>query len=164
MRNILRMLALLGTAGTMHLFTGCGGGHDHDHDHEVGHEHVHHAPHGGALGMLGDHAFQIEIAPDADGGKVDLYVLDGEAENFIRIAAPAIAAVAEVAGSEQPLLFQAVASEATGETVGDSSHFSVLAPELAMKSEFEITFAELELLGQVFESVSIPYPEGTHGD
>ena len=71
------------------LLAGCGGSHESgEHDHAT-HGHAHHAPHGGALVMLGNHAFQIELLPDPQKKQIDLYVLDGGAENFIRISATA---------------------------------------------------------------------------
>lgn len=146
------------------ILTGCGGSDDHDHDHEdhEGHGHVHHAPHGGALTMLGDHIFQLELVPDVEAKRLNLYILDGEAENFRRIVAPTIEGVAKVGEREWVLLFHAVANEATGETVGESSHFSVEAPELVNEDTFDVSFSRLELLGQVFDDVTIPYPEGSH--
>jgi len=140
--------------------TGCGGGQDHDHDPH--HGHVHHAPHGGALSMLGDHAFQLELVADAGAETLRLYVLDGEAERFVRIAAPEIQANAIAGRQEWELQFKAVSHEATGESIGDSSQFNAAAPELAKQSKFEVRIEQLEILGQTFEDVSIPYPEGKH--
>lgn len=172
MRNGFRLRGFWGNGALVALglaLVGCGGGTDHDHGHETGgehagHEHVHHAPHGGALAMLGDHAFQIEVLPQPVEGRIDLYVLDGEAEHFVRVSSPAFDARAKAGEQEWVLVFQAVANEATGETSGSSSHFTVLAESLAGEDSFELSFDRLELLGQVFEDVRIPYPEGTHGE
>ena len=35
--------------------------------------------------MLADHAFQLELLPNPDAGQLELYVLDGEAERFVRM-------------------------------------------------------------------------------
>lgn len=145
------------------VLSGCaGGGHDHEHDDHAGHAHVHQAPHGGALGMIGDHLFQLEVVSNRDAGRIELFVLDGEAERFVRIAAPEIEGVAELGDSEWLLRFQAVANAATGEEVGNSSHFVAEAPNLVDMPEFELRFDRLELLGRTFEGVSIPFPEGSH--
>lgn len=147
-------------SGFMVALIGCGAGHDHeDSDH---HAHAHHAPHGGALSMLGDHAFQLELVTDAATGSLTLYVLDGEAEQFVRISTAEIRGAGLAGGQEWELRFEAVANEATGESVGDSSQFTARAPELAILSNFEIRFERLDILGQIFEEVSIPYPEGRH--
>ena len=42
---------------------------------------------------LGEHAYNLELVRDAEAGKLVAYVLDGHAENFIRIAAPSIEVV-----------------------------------------------------------------------
>lgn len=155
-------VALGSILGTL-VLVGCGGSHDHDHDHDHGsHGHAHQAPHGGALGMLGNHAFQIEIVPDPIRRELDLYVLDGGAQHFVRIGAESIEGTARAGSREWQLNFRAVASEATGESVGNSSLFSASAPELVGLREFVVSFERLELLGQVYENVAIPYPEGSH--
>ena len=151
--------ALFGLGVTL---IGCSGGHDHhDHDHEE-HGHAHEAPHGGALTMLGDHALQLELVVDQDAGQLKLYVLDGGAENFMRVSPLEIEARANAGDREWSVLFEAVANEATGETKGNTSHFVAEVKDLANESEFDISFNRLEFLGQVFEEVNTSYPEGSH--
>ena len=59
---------------------------EHDHEHaEGGHGHTHEAPHGGTLVAVGDHFAHLEIVLDPETGKMTAYVLDGEAENPIRL-------------------------------------------------------------------------------
>lgn len=114
--------------------------------------------------MLGDHVFQLELVPDSEEKQLDLYVLDGEAEHFVRISAATIEGVAKAGERVWALRFDAVANEATGETVGSSSHFTAEAPGLVDESEFVVMFDRIEILGQIFETVSIPYPKGSHGE
>lgn len=159
-----RGLAALAAVTALFL-AGCGHDHDHSHDHDHdhgGHGHAHHAPHGGALTMLGDHAFQIEVLPSQSNGTISLYMLDGEAERFIRISAESIDATLKSEGKSEDLSFAAVANDATGETVGNTSLFALSAPEWAGKGRFTIQIDRLELLGQVFENLELPYPEGKH--
>ena len=112
--------------------------------------------------MLGDHAFQLELLVDQKEEQLKLYVLDGEAENFMRVSLPEIEARASVRDRAWSLLFAAVANEATGETKGNTSHFVAEAKDLANEPEFDIRFDRLKLMGQVFEDVNISYPEGSH--
>lgn len=147
-------------SGFVMALIGCGA--DHDHEHSDSHAHAHHAPHGGALSMLGEHAFQLELVLDAAKERLTLYVLDGEAERFVRISTAEIRGVGLAGGQEWELRFEAVSNEATGESVGDSSQFAARASELVKQSNFEVRFERLEILGQVYEDVSIPYPEGKH--
>lgn len=112
--------------------------------------------------MLGNHAFQIEVLPNREEGRIDLYVLDGDAERFVRIEALELEARATAGQREWALTFRAMENEATGETLGSTSHFTVQVEELAGLAEFELSFDRLEMLGQVFEDVRIPYPHGSH--
>jgi len=162
LENRNRFYSALLFSGFAVTLTGCGESHDHEHEHSDHRAHLHDSPHGGALSMLGDHAFQLELVVDAAAGGLTLYVLDGEAERFVRITSPEIRAKALIGGQEQELRFKAVSNGATGESIGDSSQFIARARELVQQSSFEIRFERLEILGQVFEEVSVPYPEGKH--
>lgn len=153
-------------------FAGCSGDHGHGHSHEdhshghsheePSHGHAHHAPHGGALTMLGNHAFQLELLAKPERGRLELYVLDGGAEHFVRIGSETLEGVARAGGQDWKLVFKAVGSEATGEAVGDTSYFVAEAPAVAKLPKFEVYFDQLDIRGRVFESETLPYPEGAH--
>ncbi len=134
---------------------------DHDdHGHSGGH--AHHAPHGGSLVMLGDHLYQLEMVAHEESSELELFILDGEAENFIRIIAPTLSAAVQADGEEFPLIFAAKSDEATGETVGNTSHFTANTPWLAEHPKFEAVFEVIEIRGQRFENIHFPFPEGSH--
>jgi hypothetical protein len=116
--------------------------------------HVHRAPHGGTLVEVGEHAYNLELVRDSAAGKLTAYVLDGHAENFIRISAPAIEIVAITGGQRRPLSLRAVANPATGETVGDTSQFDGEADWLKNTDEFPGTIPTLEIRGTRFENVA----------
>ena len=117
--------------------------------------HVHRAPHGGTLVEVGDHAYNLEFLSERGDGKLTAYVLDGHAENFVRIAAPSFDIVAFVEGERRPLTFRAVANQATGETVGDTSQFEAQADWLKKLAEFPGTLPTLEIRGSKFENVAL---------
>ncbi len=117
--------------------------------------HTHTAPHGGALIELGDHAYNLELVRDSAAGKLTVYILDGHAENFIRIAAPEIELVAIAGGERRPLTLKAVANPATGETIGNTSQFEAQADWLKTTAEFPGTIAGLDIRGTKFNSVAI---------
>lgn len=103
-------------------FMGCD---DHSHPHheeEHGH-HAHQAPHGGELYELGEHGkgFNFELHLN-DQSKLELYILDAHAENFVRIKQKRIKITTED-NSHPSLRLDAIADSATGETIGDTSHF-----------------------------------------
>lgn len=153
MSRLLCALALLLTV----TFSGCGR-HESSHDGHS-HVHVHTAPHGGTLVALGSHAYNLELVPDAAAGKLTAYILDGHAENFIRIKAPAFEAVATVNGEQRPLVFKAVANTATGETVGDTSQFEAEADWLKSTASFAGVVTTLDIRGNTFTSIAFKFPQ-----
>lgn len=126
---------------------------------EAAKKHEHRAPHGGTAVELGEEAFHLELVAE-EPGRLSAYVLDGELENFIRIAAPSFEVVATVGGQRQPLVFRAVASTATGETVGSTSHFTAEAEWLRSTPAFAAVLTELEVRGTTFKAVAFSFPMG----
>jgi len=146
-------------------------GEDHDHEHEEGedvdHEHGHHheAPHGGTLVAVGDHFAHLEIVLDSEAGKLTAYVLDGEAENPVRLAQDhiefSLALKSEEGGTTVTMLeAKAVENTLTGETLGDTSEFAVESEKLKGIEEFSAVVSTLEIKGEKVEDVEFDYPEG----
>lgn len=132
----------------------------HDHSSGTAHSHEHKAPHGGTAVVLGKEAYHLELVRDAATGKLSAYVLDGEMENFIRVAAPALEIVATVAGAKQTLTLAAVANPATGEKIGDTSLFEVTADWLKTTATFDATLTTLTVRGTTFAAVAFNFPKG----
>jgi hypothetical protein len=88
--------------------------------------HVHTAPHGGELYELGPHGsgFNFELFLN-EIGKLNLYVLDAHAENFVRIKQSQIE-ILFTDSNRSSLSLEAVEDSATGEKVGDTSRFQSL--------------------------------------
>ncbi len=126
--------------------------------------HEHHAPHGGTPVVLGAELYHLELVRDAADGRLRAYVLDGELENFIRIAAPAIELTATVDGQPRPLVLAAVANPATGETVGDTSCFEGQADWLRTTPAFDAVLVRLEVRGNTFTTVAFNFPRGNDRD
>ena len=120
--------------------------------------HEHRAPHGGTLVELGDHAYNVELVRDDTAGRLTAYVLDGHAEKFVRLKAPAIELIAMPGGKFTRVSLQAVANPATGETVGDTSQFSGQAEWLKSAPDFSGIFT-LEIPGTKFEQVEYSLPK-----
>lgn len=110
--------------------------------------------------VLGDEAFHLEFVRDEEAGKLQAYVMDGHMENFIRIKAESFKV--KVEGDLEPaeLELKAVANDATGETVGDTSLFEVQADWLKTTTNFTASIPVFELRDQKFENVSFKFPEG----
>jgi len=132
---------------------GCSKG-DSSHDHAVHAEHAHTAPHGGTLVELGEHAYNLEFVRELDTGRLSAYVLDGHAENFIRIKAASFAVIATVGTEKRPVTFKAVANPATGETVGDTSQFDAEDGWVRTTPTFDGVITSLDVRGSKFANVA----------
>lgn len=124
------------------------------------HAHEHNPPHGGTAIVLGEENHHLELVHNPAAGVLTAYVLDGHMENFVRINVPSFEAVARVAGGVRPLTFRAVASAATGETVGDTSQFEAQADWLKTVTRFDGTLKSLTVRGRAFNDVAFRFPEG----
>jgi len=126
--------------------------------------HEHKAPRGGALIELGEEFAHLEFVVDKATGKAVLYSLDGEAEKGVRLKQKEIILDARIGGRIQSLtfIFLATANPLTGETVGDSSEFTVVAEEMKGVDHFEGVIREVTSRGTIFSDVSVKYPGGTH--
>ena len=155
MKSTASLRLLLALAGVAFLATACSKSDHaaHDHDKKSAHSaHVHVAPHGGNLVEIGDHAYNVELLRDPATGKLTAWILDAHAENFVRIASPAIEVVAMPGGKFTPLSLAAVANPATGETVGSTSQFEVQADWLKTSGPFS-GIVTVEIKGTKFEKV-----------
>lgn len=154
MKTIRLVLALAAAA----LFAAaCSKSHDHEKK-SVDSGHVHVAPHGGTLIEIGDHAYNLELLRDKAAGKLTAWVLDGHAEHFVRLKSASFQLIAMPGGKYTPLTMQAVATPATGETVGDTSQFEVQAEWLKTAGAFSGIFT-VEISGTKFEQVAYSMPE-----
>ena len=103
-----------------------GGCAEHQHDESCrshGGLHVHEALLGGQLMALGEHGsgYNLELLIDKK-NRLSVYILDAHAENFIRIEQGSLQ-VDLSDGNKTSVILDAVADSATGETVGNTSHF-----------------------------------------
>lgn len=126
--------------------------------------HEHHAPHGGTAVVLGEEACHLELLLDPATGRLGAWILDGELENFIRIAAPGLELTVTMAGQTRPLTLRAIASSATGETVGDTSYFEAQADWLRGVTRFDGELARIEVRGSAYTAVKFNFPRGNERD
>lgn len=167
-----RPAAVLAALAAAVLFAGaCGDDHaghdhaDHDHDHDADHGHgeaghVHKAPHGGTLVVLGEEFAHLELVLDAAAGQLTGYVVDGCAENSIRLAQPAIELRIGKDAAAFDVTLSATENSLTGEKAGDTSQFGGAAAGLKGLSRFEGIVKSVTVKGQTFKDVAFRYPEG----
>ena len=128
---------------------------------EAVHKHEHHPPHGGAPVELGEEEYHVEIVRDASAGKLQAFVLDGELENFVRIAAPSLEITATVSGHEEKLTFLPIANAATGEKVGDTSLFEAQADWVKTTPAFDAVLKEITVRTKTYTNIAFSFPKGS---
>lgn len=125
------------------------------------HDHQHEAPHGGALIALGDHVAHIELVLDAAAGVLTTYVLDGEAENAVRVNAPELEIVVQPeTGDPFSVRLEAYANVLTGETVGETSEFRGQSDKLKQLEWFHGSIPALTVRGVEFRDIDFRFPDG----
>lgn len=155
--NLMKNVGLLAGLALAMALVGCGrkeggGG---------GHGHAHAAPHGGLLVELGDHQYNLELVLDAGRSVMQAYLLDGHAENFVRIGVPEFVITANVAGKRQLLLFKPVANPVTGETAESTSLYEAKADWLRDAKAFDGTLQAINVRGTVFTNVNFKFTAST---
>ncbi|MBL9206674.1 MAG: hypothetical protein JNN01_16410 [Opitutaceae bacterium] len=140
------LLALVCCAGV----TGCGKKEDAGHHHG----HVHTAPHGGLLVEVGEHQFNLELVHDAATGSLTAFVLDGHAENFVRISQPALELTISQPAPARTVVLTAAANAATGEAVGNTSQFETRAEWLKSATGLAGVVTRIEIRGNNFNQIA----------
>jgi len=148
--------SLLGLAAALACGGGCG--EDRPAAAAAGHQHQHTSPHGGVLVELGEHQYQLDVRHDAARGLLEAWVLDGHAESFLRIAQTNLVLTLEPGGRPVAVPLRAQASAATGETLGDTSHFAGEAEALRGTAGLTGVVESVEVRGQVFRRVPVVVP------
>lgn len=141
------------------LLTGCGNHRDHADAKAPVHLHVDTPPHGGTPVALGDD-YQIEWVLDESAGKLQAYVLDGEMENFVRIAPPSFYLAVKLPDKKEVLHFAAIANSATGEKVGSTSLFEAQADWLKTNKTFDAVLQEINVEGTPYTNIAFNFPKG----
>ena len=125
----------------------------------------HRAPRGGTLLELGEEFAQIEFVHDLQQGNLSAYIMDGEAENPVRLRQPSIdlvideASYADVRKAAFTLHLKAVANVLTGESVGDTSEFAVYSADpLRGATSLKGRIRRLTIRSRRFENVPFSIP------
>ena len=137
---------------------------EHQHDDSCrshGGLHVHKALLGGQLMALGEHGsgYNLELLID-EKNHFSVYILDAHAENFIRIEQESLQ-VDLSDGNTTSLILHAVADSATGETVGNTSHFKTkgtVEKFLPLNGIIEM----IEIGSKQYSEIEFAFPKETH--
>jgi hypothetical protein len=125
------------------------------------HGHDHTAPHGGVLVELGDHFAYLEFVLEPETGTLTMYVLDGEAEKALRVTHETVGVLFTTpeAIAARPFELRAKANVLTGETVGDTSQFTLTQDAFVGLTAFTAKVIEVRVKGRSFRDVAITWPE-----
>lgn len=137
------------------LMVACGGekGHE-DHDHSGGSSgHHHEPPHGGTAVAYGDEDFHVEFVPDVSRRIIEVYFFTPHMAEFMRVPLESFSVTFKSGATSHETEFRAHASNATGETVGDTSMFVADAAWLKSGSSVAGTIDEIELFGRRYEKM-----------
>lgn len=122
--------------------------------------HEHKPPHKGTLVEFGEEFAHLELVLDPKSGKLTGYLLDGEAENPVRIQQSSILLKLNKNGKPLSLNLKAVANPLTGEVKGDTSEFAAVSMKLKGVPQFSGTVVLIKVKGTTFRKVDFKYPEG----
>jgi hypothetical protein len=120
--------------------------------------------HGGTLVKLGEVEYSIELVLDVSAGKLQAYIMDGDAEDFVRIPQASFEIIAGLPGREEVLTMKAVPNGTTGETVGDTSLFEVNSDWLKTTPGFDAVIKELTVGGNKYQNIAFNFPKGNDTD
>ena len=126
---------------------------DHDHDHDHDHGHHHHAPHHGSLTMLGEHVAQIELVVDAEAGKVEAYILDGEAEKPLVVDQTDLELAITLPETTEPLTLKLAPADAAKQDDG----FVAQDDKLKGVKAFKGTLTSLKIKDQAHEKIAVEF-------
>lgn len=121
------------------------------------HGHAHTAPHGGVLVELGEHAGNLEFKFDEARGVLQAWVLDGHAENFVRLAQAGFDVEAQAGAATHRLRFAAVANPLTGESPGNTATFEAEAAWLGAAKAFDGRVKELTVREVIYRDVPFSF-------
>jgi hypothetical protein len=136
---MMKPFTLLVVGLAVGLFAGCERQPSHPQPQTSVPHHEHKPPHHGTPVVLGKEEYHVELVLDAAAGRLRAYIMDGELESFVRLPAESFAVAVRLAGKEEVLTFRAVASNATGEKVGDTALFEAQADWLKTNAAFPVT-------------------------
>ena len=151
MTRLLSLILLVSLVACGDAPKGANGADDHS-------AHTHAAPRGGALVVLREEGAHVELLVDPATGHLSLIVLGAHAAKPIRIAQPAISLTLDVAGASHSVELPAVASELTGETVGDTSEFAADLDALKGVGTFTGQIASVTVRGETYTDLAFTYP------
>jgi hypothetical protein len=117
-------------------------------------------PHGGTPVVVGSHGYHLELVRDAEKGRLQAYVLDGHAENYVDVPESSFDLVAKIGTKEErlTLLRMPVAGKPASPA---SSLFEGTADWVKTATNFNAAIPTITLKGKTFRDVKVAFPKGS---
>ena len=120
----------------------------------------HGLPHGGTPVIVGSHGYHLELVRDADKGRLQAYVLDGHAANYVAVPEVSFDLVASIAGTQERLTF--MRTPVAGKPLAtESSLFEGMAEWVKTATNFQAVIPTITLKGRTFKDVRVTFPKGS---
>jgi hypothetical protein len=120
--------------------------------------HEHQALHGGVLVELGEEFAHVELVLDRSSGSLTAFVLDGEAEQALRIPQLRIHIRLD-SPIQRSINLVGVSNPLTGETLGQTSQFAVSDEVFRLGGQMTGVLQSLVIRGHEFREVPFMIPE-----
>jgi hypothetical protein len=116
------------------------------------------------LTVLGEEAAHLEVTLDPATGLVNVFLLNGEAEQAQRTERKQELRLKITEPVPIDLILKPVADPLSGETEESTSRFNATAAELKGKQALRGTIAIVEVKGQSYRDVPVDFPTGIPED
>jgi hypothetical protein len=117
-------------------------------------------PHGGTPVIVGSHAYHLELVRDAEKGRLQAYVLDAHADNYVSVPETSFDLVATIGGKPERITLQR--TPAAGKPVSQaSSLFEGTADWVKTATNFNAVIPSITLKGRTFKDVRVSFPKGS---
>jgi hypothetical protein len=124
--------------------------------------HEHKPPHKGTLVEFKEEFAHLELVIDSATGKVSGYVLDGEAENPVRVKQETIEITVLKAdkSADFSVTLKQQANDLSGEKIGDSSEFAGESEKLKGLKTFDAKVVAITVKGKEYKDTWFNFPKG----
>lgn len=117
-------------------------------------------PHGGTPVIVGSHGYHLELVRDAEKGRLQAYVLDAHAANYVDVPESSFDLVATIGGKQERLTLQR--TPAAGKPLSQaSSLFEGTAEWVRTTTNFNAVIPAITLRGRTFKDVKVSFPKGS---
>ena len=110
--------------------------------------------------VVGSHGYHLELVRNAGKGRLQAYVLDGHAENYVDVPESSFELVATIGAKEERL--KLARRPAAGKPLSQASPlFEGTAEWLKTATNFNAVIPTITLHGKTYKDVKVAFPKGS---